>query len=129
MIANTSKQEELKEHGDQAAVRFRIDVPAFPPFLVVPGIFDFEMRRVSLSPASTRRLVPTSTYLRFRRLLFQHSSSPKIGILSLHRHASCVYATVLKGRRHYLEHSWWATEGGYAFEPPEDIHTLKVPGG
>ncbi|KAF4490356.1 Transcriptional activator UGA3 [Fusarium agapanthi] len=31
------------------------------------------------------------------------------------------------GRWHYLEHPWWATEGGYAFEPPGDIHTLEVP--
>lgn len=51
----------------------------------------------------------------------------KSGILSRHRHAGPVHATVLKGRWHYLEHPWWAEEGGYAYEPPGDIHTLEVP--
>ncbi|PLB49940.1 hypothetical protein P170DRAFT_313765, partial [Aspergillus steynii IBT 23096] len=37
-----------------------------------------------------------------------------------------VHATVLRGRWHYLEHSWWAEEEGYAFEPPGDIHKLEV---
>jgi hypothetical protein len=40
-----------------------------------------------------------------------------------------VHATTLKGRWHYLEHDWWAEEGGYSFEPPGDIHTLVVPDG
>lgn len=51
----------------------------------------------------------------------------KSGILSRHRHTGPVCATVLKGRWHYLEHPWWAEEGGFAFEPPGDIHTLEVP--
>lgn len=51
----------------------------------------------------------------------------KSGILSRHRHAGPVHATVIKGRWHYLEHPWWAEEGGYAYEPPGDIHTLEVP--
>lgn len=51
----------------------------------------------------------------------------KSGIISRHRHAGPVHATVLKGRWHYLEHPWWAEEGGYAYEPPGDIHTLEVP--
>ena len=49
------------------------------------------------------------------------------GILSRHRHAGPVHATVLKGRWHYLEHDWWAEEGSYAYEPPGDIHTLEIP--
>jgi len=49
--------------------------------------------------------------------------------LSRHRHAGPVHATTLKGRWHYLEHDWWAEEGGYSFEPPGDIHTLVVPEG
>ena len=53
----------------------------------------------------------------------------KTGVLSRHRHAGPVHATTLKGRWHYLEHSWWAEEGSYAFEPPGDIHTLVVPEG
>ncbi|KAL6857550.1 hypothetical protein ACO1O0_004989 [Amphichorda felina] len=51
------------------------------------------------------------------------------GILSRHRHSGPVQATTLKGRWHYLEHPWWATEGSHAFEPPGDIHTLEVPEG
>ena len=53
----------------------------------------------------------------------------KSGILSRHRHTGPVHTTVLKGRWHYLEHSWRAEEGSYAFEPPGDIHTLEVPEG
>lgn len=53
----------------------------------------------------------------------------KSGILSRHRHSGPVQATTLKGRWHYLEHPWWATEGSHAFEPPGDIHTLEVPEG
>lgn len=53
----------------------------------------------------------------------------KNGILSRHRHAGPVHAIVLRGRWHYLEHSWWAEEGSYAFEPPGDIHTLEIPEG
>ena len=49
------------------------------------------------------------------------------GILSRHRHAGPVHATVLRGRWHYLEHPWWAEQGSYVFEPPGDIHTLEIP--
>lgn len=49
------------------------------------------------------------------------------GILSRHRHTGPVQALVLKGRWYYLEHDWVAEEGGYAFEPPGETHTLFVP--
>lgn len=51
----------------------------------------------------------------------------KSGILSCHRHSGPVHAFVLKGRWYYLEHDWVAEQGGYAFEPPGEIHTLYVP--
>jgi 2,4'-dihydroxyacetophenone dioxygenase len=51
----------------------------------------------------------------------------KTGVLSCHRHSGPVHAFVLKGRWYYLEHPWVAEEGGYAFEPPGEIHTLYVP--
>ncbi len=51
----------------------------------------------------------------------------KAGVLSCHRHTGPVHAFVLKGRWYYLEHPWVAEEGGYAFEPPGEIHTLYVP--
>lgn len=53
----------------------------------------------------------------------------KSGVLSCHRHPGPVHAFVLKGRWHYLEHDWEATEMGYAFEPPGETHTLIVPEG
>ncbi|KAL7957467.1 cupin 2 domain-containing protein [Trichoderma compactum] len=82
-----------------------------------------------------RPWVPQLDQVWFRPLLFSVSQGyfvnilrvRKSGILSRHRHAGPVHATVLKGRWHYLEHPWWAEEGGYAFEPPCDIHTLEVP--
>ncbi|KAG5660835.1 hypothetical protein KAF25_002478 [Fusarium avenaceum] len=81
--------------------------------------------------------VPQTKDVWFRPLLFNVSQGyfvnllqvRKSGILSRHRHAGPVHATVLKGRWHYLEHEWWAEEGSYAFEPPGDIHTLEVPEG
>lgn len=51
----------------------------------------------------------------------------KSGVLSVHRHSGAVHAFVLKGRWYYLEHEWTAEEGGYAYEPPGEIHTLYVP--
>lgn len=51
----------------------------------------------------------------------------KSGVLSCHRHSGPVHALVLRGRCYYLEHDWVAEEGGYAFEPPGEIHTLYVP--
>lgn len=51
----------------------------------------------------------------------------KSGVLSCHRHSGPVHAVVLRGRWYYLEHDWIAEEGGYAFEPPGETHTLYVP--
>ena len=53
----------------------------------------------------------------------------RAGVLSRHRHTNPVHGYVLKGRWHYLEHEWWAEEGGYSFEPPGETHTLEVPDG
>jgi 2,4'-dihydroxyacetophenone dioxygenase len=51
------------------------------------------------------------------------------GIIARHRHTGRVFAHVLKGRWHYLEHDWVAEEGGVAIEPPGETHTLVVPEG
>jgi 2,4'-dihydroxyacetophenone dioxygenase len=51
----------------------------------------------------------------------------KSGVLSRHRHSGPVHALVLRGRWYYLEHNWVAEEGGYAFEPAGETHTLFVP--
>ena len=90
--------------------------------------------RASLPPRVTNgnTIVPfrsNSSWLRWPELvtIVNLLRVRKSGILSRHRHAGPVHATVLKGRWHYLEHPWWAEEGGYAYEPPGDIHTLEVP--
>ena len=51
----------------------------------------------------------------------------RAGVIARHRHAGGVHAWVFKGRWHYLEHDWVATEGGYVYEPPGETHTLVVP--
>lgn len=51
----------------------------------------------------------------------------RAGVLSRHRHSGPVHAFTLRGRWHYLEHNWGATEGRYVFEPPGETHTLIVP--
>ncbi|QXD30910.1 2,4'-dihydroxyacetophenone dioxygenase family protein [Candidatus Pelagisphaera phototrophica] len=51
----------------------------------------------------------------------------RAGILSRHRHPNAVHGYVIKGRWHYLEHDWVATEGSYVYEPPGETHTLVVP--
>lgn len=51
----------------------------------------------------------------------------RTGILSVHHHTGPVHAFPQKGRWYYLEHDWVAEAGGYAFEPPGEIHTLFVP--
>ena len=86
-------------------------------------------------PDDERMWVPQADSISFRPLLFGVSQGYYVnllrvrrsGVLSRHRHAGPVQAVVLKGRWHYLEHDWVATEGGYAFEPPGEVHTLVVP--
>ena len=107
-------------------------LPNVPEDLVVPNV-------LQLDDYDERLWVPQSEVISFRPLLFSVSqgffvnilrvrkTSRSSGILSRHRHTGPVHATTLKGKWHYLEHSWWATEGSYAFEPPGDIHTLEVP--
>ena len=103
---------------------------AVPEDLVHPNV-------LNVDDDDERLWVPQSKNVWFRPLLFSTSQGyfvnllrvRKSGILSRHRHAGPVHATVLKGRWHYLEHDWWAEQGSYAFEPPGDIHTLEVPEG
>ncbi|KAF9885004.1 hypothetical protein FE257_000827 [Aspergillus nanangensis] len=97
--------------------------------LVIPDVLNLD--------CDERLWVPQAKDVWFRPLVLGVSQGyfvnllrvRKSGILSRHRHSGPVQATTLKGRWHYLEHSWWATEGSHAFEPPGDIHTLEVPEG
>jgi 2,4'-dihydroxyacetophenone dioxygenase len=86
-------------------------------------------------PVDERLWVPQSDDVAFRPLLLGVTQGYYVnllrvrrsGVLSRHRHSGPVHAYVLKGRWHYLEHEWVATEGGYAFEVPGEVHTLVVP--
>jgi 2,4'-dihydroxyacetophenone dioxygenase len=109
----------------------RAGVPyQFPmPFGMIPDLVVGD-----LLPDDDRLWVPQSDTVSFRPLLFGVSHGYYVnllrvrrsGILSRHRHAGPVHAVILKGRWRYLEHDWVATEGGYAFEPPGEVHTLIV---
>ncbi|PYH87251.1 hypothetical protein BO82DRAFT_5968 [Aspergillus uvarum CBS 121591] len=110
--------------------------------LVIPNAVTFAMATCTSTSSSEdvgdeRLWVPQAPGVWFRPLLLNVSHGyfvnllrvRRSGILSRHRHTGPVHATVLRGRWHYLEHPWWATEGSHAFEPPGDIHTLEVPAG
>lgn len=104
-------------------------LPNVPEDLVVPNILSLDFEE--------RLWVPQAPDVWFRPILFNVSQGyfvnllrvRRSGILSRHRHPGPVHATTLRGKWHYLEHPWWATEGSHAFEPPGDIHTLEVPDG
>ena len=49
------------------------------------------------------------------------------GIVSRHRHPSAVFGYVLSGQWKYDEHDWVAAAGSFVYEPPGEIHTLRVP--
>ncbi|KAJ5338603.1 hypothetical protein N7452_005331 [Penicillium brevicompactum] len=118
------------EKGDNTATAYRgPKLPNVPEDIVVTDALNLQ--------CDERLWVPQAPDVWFRPLCFNVSHGyfvnilrvRKNGILSRHRHTGPVHATVLRGRWHYLEHPWWAEEGGYAFEPPGDIHTLEVPEG
>jgi 2,4'-dihydroxyacetophenone dioxygenase len=101
--------------------------------LIVPNIF----HSASFTNQDERLWVPQAPGIAFRPLLFSVSQGyfvnllrvRRSGILSRHRHTGPVHAFTMEGRWHYLEHDWWAEEGGYSYEPSGDIHTLEVPDG
>ena len=125
-----SSNVESKQSRSEEAVPYRGEQPyGMLEDLVVPGVLDLD--------SDERLWVPQAKDVSFRPLLLSVSQGyfvnllrvRKTGILSRHRHAGPVHAVTLKGRWHYLEHEWWAEQGGYSFEPPGDIHTLEVPDG
>lgn len=95
------------------------------PELIVPSVI----------PTDERVWVPQAKDVWFRPLCLSASAGywmnllrvKRSGVLNRHRHSSLVHGFVLKGRWHYLEHDWTATEGSYVFEPPGETHTLVVP--
>jgi quercetin dioxygenase-like cupin family protein len=86
-------------------------------------------------PDDERVWVPQAEGVFFRPLCLNISQGywmnmlrvTRAGFLSRHRHPNPVHGYVVKGRWHYLEHDWVATEGSYVYEPPGETHTLVVP--
>ena len=125
-----SSNVESRQTRSEEAIPYRGEQPyGMLDDLVIPGVLRFD--------DDERLWVPQAKDVSFRPLLLSVSQGyfvnllrvRKSGILSRHRHAGPVHAVTLKGRWHYLEHEWWAEQGGYSFEPPGDIHTLEVPDG
>lgn len=98
--------------------------PLSPPEIVTIAVPDDE-----------RIWVPQATDVWFRPLMLNTLQGGwcnllrvrRAGVLSRHRHPGPVHGYVIKGKWHYLEHDWVATEGAYVFEPPGETHTLTVP--
>jgi 2,4'-dihydroxyacetophenone dioxygenase len=90
---------------------------------------------VQAIPDDERVWVPQAPNVWFRPLLFNTVSGGwcnllrvrKSGVLSRHRHPMAVTGYVIKGKWHYLEHDWIASEGSFVYEPPGEVHTLVVP--
>ncbi|QKX57783.1 uncharacterized protein TRUGW13939_04903 [Talaromyces rugulosus] len=119
------------ERPKAEAVPYRGEpLPHVPEDLVIPGV-------LNLDDIDEKQWVPQQENVWFRPLIMSISQGywvnllrvRKAGILSRHRHSGPVHASTLRGRWHYLEHSWWAVAGSYSYEPPGDIHTLEVPEG
>jgi 2,4'-dihydroxyacetophenone dioxygenase len=128
---NNGANDGAKLQKNDARQPYRGEQPyGMPNDMVVKGVLD-------LDNTDERLWVPQAPDVWFRPLLFSTSQGyfvnilrvRKSGILSRHQHTGPVCATTLRGRWHYLEHDWWAEEGGFSFEPPGETHTLEVPEG
>lgn len=128
---NNATNGNTTQKQDDKAMPFQGQQPyGMPNDLVIPNI-------TSISETDERLWVPQAPDVTFRPLLLNTSNGyfvnilrvKRSGILSRHKHTGAVHALTLKGKWHYLEHDWWATEGGYSMEPPGETHTLEVPEG
>lgn len=100
MQSTTSTQQASQDRTEQAAVAYRgPSLPSVPDDLVVPNILNTD-------DCDERLWVPQAPGVWFRPLLLSVSNGffvnllrvRRSGILSRHRHAGCVHATVLRGR-------------------------------
>lgn len=123
------KQSEMPEGArDSRKIAYQLAQPAgMRPDMLLPDA-------INLS-ADEQLWVPQGEGVWFKPLMLNVSEGyyvnllrvKRAGVLSRHRHSGPVHAFTLRGRWHYLEHDWVATEGSYAFEPPGETHTLVVP--
>jgi 2,4'-dihydroxyacetophenone dioxygenase len=112
-----------------------LDPARMPYQLAPPAEARHEIVIPHAIPEDDRMWVPQAENVWFRPLCLNVSQGywmnllkvRKSGVLSRHRHPAPVHGFVLRGRWHYLEHDWVATEGSYVFEPPGETHTLVVP--
>jgi 2,4'-dihydroxyacetophenone dioxygenase len=90
---------------------------------------------VQAMPDDERLWVPQAPDVWFRPLMLNTVTGQwcnllkvtRAGIVSRHRHPSAVFGYVIKGRWKYDEHEWTAEAGSFVYEPPGEIHTLRVP--
>jgi 2,4'-dihydroxyacetophenone dioxygenase len=90
---------------------------------------------VDALPDDDRAWVPQAEGVTFRPLLLNTVTGQwcnllrvsRSGIVSRHRHPSAVFGYVIRGRWKYDEHPWSAEEGSFVYEPPGEVHTLRVP--
>jgi hypothetical protein len=120
MPPSATKENEAANNGnatkqDDKNMPYQLEQPyGMPNDLVIPNILNIE-------ETDERLWVPQAPDVTFRPLLFNTSNGyfvnilrvKRSGILSRHKHTGPVHAFTLKGKWHYLEHDWWATEGGY----------------
>lgn len=96
----------------------------YPPEIAVPGI-----------PDDDRVWVPQAPDVWFRPLLLNTVTGQwcnllkvtRAGIVSRHRHPGAVMGYVIEGKWQYDEHDWVAETGSFVYEPPGEMHTLRVP--
>jgi quercetin dioxygenase-like cupin family protein len=90
---------------------------------------------VAAVPDDERVWVPQAPNVEFRPLLLNTVTGQwcnllrvtASGIVSRHRHPSVVLGYVIEGEWQYDEHEWVARAGSFVYEPPGEIHTLRVP--
>jgi quercetin dioxygenase-like cupin family protein len=90
---------------------------------------------VGAEPDDPRVWVPQAPDVWFRPLLLNTVTGQwcnllkvtRSGIVSRHRHPGAVVGYVIKGKWKYDEHEWVADTGSFVYEPPGEIHCLRVP--
>jgi 2,4'-dihydroxyacetophenone dioxygenase len=96
---------------------------------------DIQELALAARPDDERVWVPQADGVAFRPLFLNTVTGQwcnllrvtRSGIVSRHRHPAAVFGYVLEGRWKYDEHPWTAEEGHFVYEPPGEVHTLRVP--
>jgi quercetin dioxygenase-like cupin family protein len=106
------------------------------PGPLVPVSTDYPPEIAVLAqPEDERVWVPQAPDVWFRPLLLNTVTGQwcnllkvtRSGVVSRHRHPGAVVGYVIEGRWKYDEHEWVAETGSFVYEPPGEIHCLRVP--